>query len=227
MTRRTAFILPKPKLYRAILIDPPWPERGSGRVQRGAQRHYKLLTVPKIVEVILACPYFKPDPDGCHLWLWTTNNYLMKAGWVIEQLGFRYVTKATWAKEGRAGIGQYHRGKTEDMLAAANSDPAEAELLAAHDEGTEELLLGVAGKYLPNDTKTRKTTLLGNKLIPRPLDARGLPIHSRKPPEQYRHIEATSPGPRLEIFAREQRPGWDAYGMLDGEEMPPVFREAA
>ena len=36
--------------------------------------------------------------------------------------------------------------------------------------------------------------------------------HSRKPDELYDIIEACSPGPRLELFARGGRPGWEAWG---------------
>ncbi len=36
--------------------------------------------------------------------------------------------------------------------------------------------------------------------------------HSRKPDEQYSRIERLFDGPYLEIFARERRPGWDAWG---------------
>jgi N6-adenosine-specific RNA methylase IME4 len=36
--------------------------------------------------------------------------------------------------------------------------------------------------------------------------------HSRKPDEQYPRIEALVEGPRLELFARHQRPGWDVWG---------------
>ncbi|XWX03228.1 MT-A70 family methyltransferase [Aggregatilineales bacterium SYSU G02658] len=36
--------------------------------------------------------------------------------------------------------------------------------------------------------------------------------HSRKPDETYQLIEACSPGPYLELFARGQRPGWVQWG---------------
>ena len=36
--------------------------------------------------------------------------------------------------------------------------------------------------------------------------------HSRKPDELYDLIEAYSPGPRLELFARGSRPGWTTWG---------------
>lgn len=36
--------------------------------------------------------------------------------------------------------------------------------------------------------------------------------HSRKPELFYNHIERCSPGPRVELFARQTRPGWEAWG---------------
>ncbi len=36
--------------------------------------------------------------------------------------------------------------------------------------------------------------------------------HSAKPAAAYELIESMSPGPRLELFARATRPGWDAWG---------------
>lgn len=36
--------------------------------------------------------------------------------------------------------------------------------------------------------------------------------HSAKPPELYDRIEALVGGPRLELFARQRRAGWDAWG---------------
>src|SRR5690606_39409003 len=36
--------------------------------------------------------------------------------------------------------------------------------------------------------------------------------HSRKPDQLYEIIEACSPGPYLELFARNRRPGWSQWG---------------
>jgi N6-adenosine-specific RNA methylase IME4 len=36
--------------------------------------------------------------------------------------------------------------------------------------------------------------------------------HSRKPDEQYQLIEECSPGPYLELFARERVAGWTSWG---------------
>jgi N6-adenosine-specific RNA methylase IME4 len=36
--------------------------------------------------------------------------------------------------------------------------------------------------------------------------------HSRKPEQSYEIIEACSPGPYLELFARQRRVGWEPWG---------------
>ena len=41
--------------------------------------------------------------------------------------------------------------------------------------------------------------------------------HSRKPEEFYKTVEATSPGQRVELFCRELRQGWSAYGNDTGK----------
>lgn len=48
--------------------------------------------------------------------------------------------------------------------------------------------------------------------------------HSRKPDEQYPLIEACSPGPYLELFARYAQPGWSAWGNEASEESVPRGR---
>jgi N6-adenosine-specific RNA methylase IME4 len=36
--------------------------------------------------------------------------------------------------------------------------------------------------------------------------------HSEKPADFFALAERLSPGPRLELFARQARPGWDGWG---------------
>jgi N6-adenosine-specific RNA methylase IME4 len=36
--------------------------------------------------------------------------------------------------------------------------------------------------------------------------------HSKKPADFFALAERLSPGPRLELFARQARPGWDGWG---------------
>jgi N6-adenosine-specific RNA methylase IME4 len=66
---------------------------------------------------------------------------------------------------------------------------------------TEHVLFGVRGSLplLRNDCAT-------HFLADRPGK------HSSKPPEFYAMVETSSPGPWLEMFARQLRPGWAAWG---------------
>lgn len=162
------------KGYRCIMADPPWQERGGGRVKRGADRHYGLLSTPEIVKVMVRSPKWAPAPD-CHLWLWVTNNYLEDGLGVMEALGFRYVTNAVWCKD-KIGLGQYLRGQHELLL------------------------FGVRGR-LAGLSRARSTVIFAPRTE-----------HSRKPDQAYELAEAVSPGPRLEMFARRGREGWDSWG---------------
>jgi N6-adenosine-specific RNA methylase IME4 len=46
--------------------------------------------------------------------------------------------------------------------------------------------------------------------------------HSRKPDETYRRIEALCEGPYVELFARQQWPGWIAIGDEVGKFQPEL-----
>lgn len=100
-------------LYKTIICDPPWPEKGGGRIKRGADRHYPLMSVKQILDM---ADFVKGLADtDCHLYLWTTNNYLAHGLAVMNAYGFRYITAITWMKD-RMGLGQYFRGMTEHCL---------------------------------------------------------------------------------------------------------------
>ena len=87
---------PKNK-YKTIYTDPPWPEQGGGKIKRGADRHYPLMSVKEIMELPVG---ELADPEGCHLYLWATNNYLPAAFECIKAWGFEYITIITrkWRK---------------------------------------------------------------------------------------------------------------------------------
>ena len=65
---------------------------------------------------------------------------------------------------------------------------------------TEHCLMCVRGH--PTVTLTNQTTLLHGPLRE----------HSRKPDEFYAFVESLCPGSKVELFAREARPGWSAWG---------------
>lgn len=159
--------------YQTILADPPWPERGGGKIKRGADRHYKLMSLDEIywLKVEQLAAY------NAHLYLWVTNNYLQAGLASMNAWGFRYITNIVWCKPS-FGIGQYFRGQHEILL------------------------FGVRGK-LPSQAVPKN--------IPTILHApKG--EHSAKPEQIYSYIERTSPAPRIELFARKKREGWDVWG---------------
>jgi len=82
----------------------------------------------------------------------------------------------------RFGLGQYFRGQTEHCL------------------------FGVRGKVpyriKPDGKRAQGTTLITAPRV----------IHSAKPEGMRRYIELVSPGPYLELFAREKAEGWDVWG---------------
>lgn len=163
------------KAYRTILIDPPWDEQGSGRIKRGADRHYPLLKSGEIVSTIREAEVFHPD-ENSHLYLWVTNNHLQDGLLVLRAIGYRYVTNLVWVKDS-IGLGQYFRGQHELLL------------------------FGVRGRA-PLRTRSISTLIRAKKRK-----------HSRKPDQAYAIAESVSYPPRLEMFARTRREGWDAWGL--------------
>lgn len=168
--------------YRTIYADPAWPERGGGKVKRGADRHYPVMTV----DDIKALDVQSLADDSCHLYLWTTNNHLEAAFGVIKAWGFRYITCITWAKP-KVGLGQYFRGQTEHVLFAT---------------------CGFAMPYKSNNLIRMQGSTL---LMPGQLFEQSR-THSRKPEEMRYAIERVSYPPRIELFARYKSKGWDHWG---------------
>jgi N6-adenosine-specific RNA methylase IME4 len=121
-------------------------------------------------------------PD-CALFLWAIDPSLPQAFEVIEAWGFTYKTVAfTWVKTTKGGAG-FPIGC--GYWTRANP---------------EQCLLATRGR--PQRLLRSVQQLI---LAPRR-------EHSRKPDEVYARIEALVAGRYLELFAREQRTGWDSWG---------------
>jgi N6-adenosine-specific RNA methylase IME4 len=138
-----------------------------------------------VKEIVAAADFVKglTDPDGCHLYLWVTNNFLPAGFEVMGAWGFEYVTCVTWFKD-RMGLGQYFRGKTEHCL------------------------FGVTSRRLPyrlTDDGKRAQGVTGF--------AASRTEHSKKPDEMRCMIKRVSYPPYIELFARTRTEGWDAWGL--------------
>lgn len=135
------------------------------------------------VEEIKKMPIKKLAADNAHLYLWTTNGYLPHAFEVISSWGFNYSTTLVWAKNPMGGgLGGTYRITTEFLLFATRGN------LRAKERHT--------GTWF-NVKRDYKN---------------GYPCHSKKPAFFHELIERISPAPYLELFAREERKGWDVYG---------------
>lgn len=101
------------KKYQTIYADPPWLEKGGGKIKRGADKHYPLLKTEAIMDLGLDLSEY--IETNAHLYLWVTNNFLMDGMRVMKAWGFTYKTMITWHKD-RFGLGQYFRGNSEHCL---------------------------------------------------------------------------------------------------------------
>jgi N6-adenosine-specific RNA methylase IME4 len=181
--------------YGCVVADPPWQTNagrtiGNYEIAKDGQQLFGVrdpkarpLAYPAMtLTEIMGCR--PPALDQAHLYLWTINRWLREAFDVIEAWGFTYSTTLVWAKNPiGGGLGGCYGLATEYCLfARRGSRPAE-------------------GRVGRNWWNWR-----------RPYDERGKPRHSAKPQEFYEMVEAVSPTPRLEMFARAPRDGWDVWG---------------
>ena len=179
--------------YRTIVADPPWPYADAGRdgnsaltksvkrdgsVAIGVQTEYPAMSMPDLKAI-------QPGADdNAHLYLWTTNAFMVEAHDLAEAWGFKPKTICTWVKThqddpGRPSMktGYYFRGATEHFLFC------------------------VRGSQRLETSEGLPTAYLWPRLP-----------HSVKPDAFYDLVEQASPGPYLELFARRARFGWDYWG---------------
>lgn len=178
--------------FKTILADPPW--RFSNRTGKVAPEHRRLDRYSTMsLDAIKAMEVNEVAASNAHLYLWVPNALLPDGLAVMEAWGFRYVTNIVWAKRRKDG-GPDGRGVGFYFRNVT-------ELLLFGVRGSMRTL--APGRSQVNMIETRKRE------------------HSRKPDEQYDVIEACSPGPRLELFARHPRQGWTVWGDEAEESVTP------
>jgi len=172
--------------YRTILADPPWNQKMAGNYNRRKKTTKSLPYDSMSLEKIKALPINELAEEGCHLWLWTTNQFLRQAFDVMESWGFKYLSTITWVKP--SGCGNWFVSRTQHLL------------------------FGYKNKCQFNKQRY-KPTVVHTSLPKR---------HSEKPEEFYELIESISDNPKLELFARKERDGWDIFGdeVLSNIELP-------
>ena len=139
---------------------------------------------------IMALPVADIMVEPAHLYMWVPNALLPEGLAVMAAWGFEYKTNLVWHKVRKDG-GSDGRGCGFYFRNV-----------------TELLLFGVRGKNATDLPPGRSQV---NLIATRKRE------HSRKPDELYPIIEACSPGPFIELFARHERPGWTSWGNEVGD----------
>jgi len=185
--------------FASILADPPW--RFTNKSGKIAPEHRRLTRYGTMrLDEILALPVEQLAAPTAHLYLWCPNALLPEGLAVMKAWGFTYRSNLVWHKVRKDG-GSDGRGVGFYFRNV-----------------TELILFGVRGKNARTLAPGRRQV---NLLATRKRE------HSRKPDEQYALIEACSPAPYLELFARSRREGWTTWGNQADECYRPTWKTYA
>ena len=134
------------------------------------------------LDAIKALPVGHLAAADAALIMWATAPMLPQAIDLLAAWGFAFKSAGAWAKQSRTGA-KWAFGTGYVYRSA-----------------TEFWLLGTIGKPAYRSRSERN-------LIVAPVRE-----HSRKPEAMHDQIERLFHGPYCELFSRQQRPGWDAWG---------------
>lgn len=183
--------------YNVIYADPPWQQKagrklGDYKKVDGVQVWDSNETVTQDlpyptmdVDTIAKLPVKQIANKDAFLFMWVTNKYLLESKKVIEAWGFKYVACITWKKKKMGGgLGGVVRISSEHLLFCRRGN------------------LKAIGN-IPESVIEAKRPYVN-----------GYPCHSKKPDVFYELIESLVPStsPKLEMFARNKRDGWNTWG---------------
>jgi len=169
--------------YDVILADNPWNFKTYGKSNATTPQTHYDTMT---IADMAALPVGEMSAKNCALFFWVVD-------WmspsvcesIVNAWGFTYRTRAwVWVKSKPSGFG-FHIGRGY----YTQSNP-------------EDCWLCVKGS-MPVDNRSILSVIYA------PVGR----VHSRKPDDQFRKIEALYPNKRyLEMFARRPRAGWDVFG---------------
>lgn len=174
--------------YRALVVDPPWNQRKTGR-RRVRPNQNTVLDYPTLSKKELS---MLPLSDWCcsdraYLWLWATNSKDRRTGEPILAMafdllsvwGFNYYTMVTWDKgTGPCPFGPYQVTTEHVLFGYRGSGTFDREVLGK---------LQTCFRASPG-------------------------AHSAKHDLFYRNVARLFDRPRLDVFARQTREGFDGWG---------------
>lgn len=169
--------------FGTILADLPW--QFTNRTGKMAPEHKRLLRYPTMtLDEISELPVSRFSLPQSHLYLWVPNALVLEGLEVMRRWGFTYKTNIVWYKTRKDG-GPDGRGVGFYFRNV-----------------TELVLFGTRGGIRTFPPGRRQVNIIVSQKRE----------HSRKPDELYDIIESCSPGPYLELFARQIRHGWSQWG---------------
>lgn len=173
-----------PHKYRCIVADPPWtPDLGGNWSAKADKGRPQRFYQTMSLDDIKALVV--PAATQCHLYLWCLSQHVDWGYEVARAWGFEPVVLMTWLKPG-LGVGRF-RCNTEHFLIARKG--------SRHGNP-----FGEGGRHAQATEGTLFQWPRGR--------------HSEKPDEFFQMVESLSaPGPRLEMFSRTIREGWDGWGL--------------
>ena len=181
--------------YSTIVADPPWPYADAGRststLVRTVKNNGEIARGVSVDYSVLTMDDLRALPVGriadgdSHLYLWTTNGFMAEAHELAKAWGFHPKTILTWVKT--------HR-----------DDPHRVSMKTGYyyRGATEHVLFCVHGSLKLQTDEGLPTAYLWPRIGQ----------HSVKPAAFFDLVEKASPGPYVELFARQPRLGWDAWG---------------
>lgn len=170
--------------FKTVYADPPW--RFQNRTGKMAPEHRRLSRYATMtLDDIYELPVATIAAEQSHLYLWVPNALLYEGLETMRRWGYTYKSNIVWYKIRKDG-GPDGRGVGFYFRNV-----------------TELILFGIRGTKNRTLTPGRtQTNIIGTRKRE----------HSRKPDEAWDLIERCSPGPRLEMFARNYRRGWYQWG---------------
>ena len=179
--------------YGLILADNHWSfdNWSAAGELKNPKAQYDCMTL----DAIKRLPVGHFAAKGCALWHWATNPMQDQAFEVLSSLGFKFKTAGHWAK------------MTEKSFVLLGADQ---NIICGKQSFGPGYLFRCAGEPFLLGTNGNPKQQVRNVRFVIIAPARE---HSRKPEKAYEEAERLFGGvPKLDLFSRQDRPGWDCFG---------------
>ena len=180
------------KKYKIIYADPPWKfnnKNTGGNMKSGAFAHYPVMNIDEMCKL----PIDTISDDNCVLFMWWVASQPKEAIKLVESWGFQIKTMTgfTWVKKTKHwkdwfGMGFWTRQGTENMLLAFKGHPKRISASIRNVVNVEDFNESIEAMV---EGHSKKPNIFADKIV-----------------------DLCGDIPRIELFARDKKPGWDIWG---------------